>query len=308
MPGVSTLYLLHEVEFDATRLGAVSTQDLTFGSQVQNETASGFHFPEFPTLNAQLPTGNFTTMQIARGLGLCGLTGTSIAGLTTGFKMYLRKQAEGSTAVAGANHHKYTMLRGVVVPTTLTVDHQGDATLTYNITATYDGSNAPIVLTTSQSLPAAQEDDQRFAIGPISIESQTYDHVKSMTIDFGINVVSEGSDSEIWDRFANIREIKPTVTFTGIDPDWFSAAKTPMLGRSASFANTAWYLRKRALGNSFVADGSAVHVKFTGAGLATIDNVMQVTGQDASGLTLTMSMYYDGTNAPLVIDTASTIT
>lgn len=309
MPGVSDVYGANEVEFDATRLGGITAYDLGFGSNVQNETTSGFQFPEFPTIQGQLPVGSFTSVQIARALGLCGLTGTSIDNdLTTGFKYFLRKHAKGSTRAGATSHNKYTIKGGIVYPTTLTVDHQGDATITYSVMVTYDGVNVPIVLAVDQTLPAAQADDQRFAIGGITIGGSTFDHVKSMTIDFGINAVSEGADSEIWDTYANIREIRPTVTFTGIDPDWFAAAKVPLLGRKGTNANTIWYLRKRAEGNSFVADGTAEHVKFTGANLSTIDNAIQVSGQDASGITLTMAMYYDGTNAPLVIDNASAIT
>ena len=95
---------------------------------------------------------------------------------------------------------------------------------------------------------------------------------------------------------------------TGIDPDWFSDSAIPLLGLKITKANTAFYLRKRDLGGTFVADNVAEHVKFQGSALATNDSVVQVTGQDASGITLNIQFYYDGTNAPLVIDTASVIT
>ncbi len=308
MPGVSNVFGMFDVEFDATRLGGQTSYNLGSGSEVANETKSGFYSPEIPTLNAQKPVAGFTTNQIARALGLCGALGTSIDNLATGLKYYLRQRAEGGTRTAGSAHDKYTMRGGIVFPTSLTVDHQGDATITYSVLVTYDGSNVPVVRTVSQALPATQSDDQRFTLGPITIESIVFDHVKQLTIDFGINAVSEGADSEIWDTFASINEATPSMTLTGIDPGWFASAKVPLLGLKAAFANTTIYLRKRALGGTYVANGTAEHVKFSGAGFATVGDIIQVAGQDASGLTLNMPFYFDGTNAPLVIDTASAIT
>ena len=86
------------------------------------------------------------------------------------------------------------------------------------------------------------------------------------------------------------------------------SAKIPLTGLKVTHANTAFYLRKRAIGSTFVANGTAQHIKFTAEGLATIDNAMQVSGDEPSSTTLTMPLHYDGTNAPLVIDTASAIT
>lgn len=308
--GVANKYVANEVEFHATRLGGISAYSLGSGSQVMNESTSGFYYPEHPSLTGQLPVGSFTTIQIARALGLCGLTGTSIdTDLASGLKFYLRKHAEGSTRTAGSAHHKYTMRGGLVYPTTLTCDHQGNAALSYNVIVTYDGTNVPIVLTTSQALPAAQSDDEQFTLGTFTIGNVAFTAVKSMSLDFGINAVSEGADSEIWDRYVSIADIKPSLTLTGIDPDWFAAAAIPLLGLKGTKAQTIFYLRKRAIGGtSWVADGTSEHIKFEGANLATVDDMIQVTGQDASGITINVPFYYDGTNAPLVIDTTSAIT
>lgn len=307
--GVANKYGAFEVEFHATRLGGISAYSLGSGSQVMNESSSGFYHPEHPSLTGQLPVGSFTTLQIARALGLCGLTGTSIDGLASGLKYYLRKHEEGSTRAAGSSHHKYTMRGGLVYPTTLTCDHQGNATLTYSVIVTYDGSNVPIVLATGQALPAVQSDDEQFTLGTFKIGNVDFTAIKSMSLDFGINAVSEGGDSEIWDRYVSIVDIKPSLTLTGIDPDWFADAAIPLLGLKGTKAQTIFYLRKRAIGGtSWVADGTSEHIKFEGANLATVADMIQVTGQDASGITINVPFYYDGSNAPLVIDTTSTIT
>ncbi len=308
MPGVSDLYGAYQVEFDTTMLSGMTTQSINTGSQVSNEITSGNVYAEFLALTGQQPVAAFSTMQIARALDNVPILGTSIAGLGAGLKFYLRKHEEGATRTAGSAHNKYTITEGIIVPTSLTVDHQGDASISYDIVITYDGSNSPIVLTVNQALPGSQLDDQRFTLGKVVLESITFDHLKQMTINFGVSAVSEGADSEIWDRYASIRSVLPSLTLSGIDPDWFADAKVPLLGLAVTHANTAFYLRKRANGNSFVADVTAEHIKFTAAGLATIDDAVQVSGQDPSGLTLNMPLKFDGTNVPLTVDTTSAIT
>lgn len=306
--GVTNIFGGFNVEFDAVVIGGINAYDLGTGTQLASEISAGNVYPEYPHLMGQQMVGTFSTIQIARALDNCGLTGTSIADLTTGLKYYLRKHADGSTRASGGSHNKYTIKKGIIVPTSLTCEHQGTATITFDVVITYDGSNVPIILAASQSLPAAQSDDQEFTLGPLTLESVLLDHVQQFTITFGLTPSSEGADSDIWDKYASIRTIKPSLSLTGSNPNWLADASIPLTGLRVTHANTAFYLRKYAIGSTFVADGSAQHIKFTAAGLAVIDDVLQVSGEEPSGTTLTMPLHYDGTNAPLTINTASAIT
>ena len=307
--GVTSIFGGFCVEFDATMLGGINAYDLGSGTQVASEISAGNVYPEYPHLTGQKPVASFSTVQIARALDNCGLSGTSIAGLTTGLKYYLRKHADGSTRAAGSNHNKYSIAKGIVVPTSLTCDHQGSAVLSFDVVVTHDGSgNPPIILAVSQALPSAQLDDQEFGLGPITLESVLLTQVGQFTINFGLTPSSEGADGDIWDQYASIRTIKPSLSLTGTDPNWLADAKIPLTGLRVTHGNTAFYLRKYAIGSTFVINATAQHIKFTAEGLATLDNVLQVSGEEPSGTTLTMPLHYDGTNAPLTINTASAIT
>lgn len=308
MPGVADIFGNFEVEFDTTMVGGITEYNLGTGTQVANDTMSGAVYPQHLSINAQKPVASFSTVQIARALDNCALTGTSIAGLGAGFKFYLYQHSEGSTRAGASSHRKLTINEGIIVPTSLTCDHQGDATLSYDIVLTYNGTNDIIVLADSQSVPTVQGDTERFSLGKVTLESVLLESIRNLTINFGIDAVSEGADSEIWDRYASIRSIKPSLSLTGIDPEWLAAANIPLIGKAATHTNTAIYLRKRAQGSTFETDGTAEHIKFTAAGLAHIETPAQVTGDTPAETTLTMPLRYDGTNAPLIIDTASAIT
>ncbi len=294
------------VELESTLIGAISQYELGPGSNVANDVTSGSVYPEFLSLTAQQPVASFSTLQIARALGVAGLTGLAITG--TGLKFYLRKHAEGSTRAGASSHRKFTINEGIIVPRSLTCDHQGDAELSYDVIITYDGSNDPVVIADSFSLPAGLVDDQRFSLGSTTIGGIALAQIRQFQIDFGVNAVSEGADSDIWDRYVSIRNITPSLTLRGVDPEWFSAAKIPLVGKVAVHANTTVYLRKREEGATFLADGTAEHIKFTADGLATIETLATVSGEEASETVLMMPLNYDGTNDPLVIDTASAIT
>lgn len=305
---VATKHGLYGVEIDATLIGGITNLGTRTGEEVRNEPTSGEIYARFQSLVAQKPGAEFTTLNIAAALDACGLTGVDIGGLAAGLNLYAQKHVEGGTRAGAASHRKYTIKDGILVPRVLSVDHQGDATLRYEAVAIYDGANDPIVIADSQSLPGGLTDAQRFTIGPVTIESVSLAQVRRFELDFGLQVVSEGADSDIWDTFISIESIQPQITLRGIDVEWLKSTNIPLLGKAVTHTNTAIYLRKRAAGGTFVADGTAEHIKFTAAGLATIDTPFEADGNDAGETSLTLPLKYDGVNVPLVINTTSAIT
>ena len=308
MPGVATLHGLYGVVFDTTIIGGITQQAINTGTEVRGDALSGEVYNRFQSQVAQKPGASFTTLNIAAALAESALSGVSIAALTAGFTMWAQKHAEGGSREGTLSHRKYVFNEGLIVPRTLSVDHQGDASISYDVIATYDGTNDPVVITDSQTLTTGLADAERFTMGPVTIESVTIAQVRSFEIDFGINAVTEGADSEVWDRYAHIVSINPTITLRGIDVEWLKAANIPLAGLNATHANTKIYLRKRAAGGTFVTDVTAEHVKFTAAGLVYVDGAMDASGNEAAEVSLTMPLKYDGTLAPLVITTASAIT
>ena len=299
---------LYAIEFDSTLLPGVTQLRVDTGTDVQGEATSGEVCNRWLSVYAQKPKANWSTKAIASALDLCGLTGCDVSGLATGLKVYPQKHARASTRAGDLSHRKITVFDGLVVPRTLTVPHRGDATLTYDLLVLFDGTNDPLVITDAVTLPAGLTDAERFTLGPITIESVTLTTVQNSSLDFGITGDPEGGDSSIWDTYCSIRGIKPKITISGFDIEWLKAANIPLVGKSVSHANTAIYLRKRAAGSTFVSDVTAEHIKFTAAGLAYIETPFDASDDGTSTTSLVMPLKYDGTNAPLVIDTASAIT
>jgi len=307
MSGVSNKHSIGAVVFNATVLGGITQLDVQTGTEAQGEATSGEPYTRYRSIVAQKPTASFSTLAVAAALDLCGSMGSSIADLAAGLIMYITKHADGSTRSAGATHRKYTAVQGIVYPQQLSVDHQGHARLSYAVAPTWDGTNDPIVETDTVALPTADADTERFSIGPVTIGAVTIAQIRSLTIDFGVNVATEGADSEIFDRFAGVVDVNPRITLSGIDIEWLKSSNIPRAGKVGTQANTSLYLRKRAEGGTFTADATEEHIKIDAAGLAYVTQAFSGSGNQAGETQLVMDVDYDGSNDPLTIDTTAAL-
>ena len=84
---------------------------------------------------------------------------------------------------------------------------------------------------------------------------------------------------------------------------WLLAATIPFLGKAATHANTAIYLRKRLAGSTYSV--SADHCKIAADGLIVPQGIADVTTGSRSTTELFMQCRHDGTNLPIVMEAAS---
>lgn len=292
---VSTKHGLYGVQIGATLIGGINAQNIDTGTEIRGEASSDELYARFQSMVAQKVAPGFTTMAISTAIGACGLTGVSMA--SSALTLYAQKHTDGGGRASGSNHRKYVFNKGILAPNRLSCDHQGDATLSYQAVAVYDGNNDPVVVTDSVALPAGITDAERFSLGTTTIGDKSLTQIKSLEIDFGVDIVSEGADSDVWDTLASIRNINTVITLRGIDVAWLAAAKIPLAGLAATHANTSIQLRKRAAGGKFAGSG---HITITAAGMIYVEEAMSASGGAAAEVNLRMPCYFDGTNAPIL--------
>lgn len=308
--GVANKYTIFGSVWDTTLLGGMTHQDVAMNTVLRGEASSGEIWPRMLCKVDEKPQFNFATRNIAAALNLCGLTGTDISGLGAGLNLYGQKYVQASIPATGAVHRRFKIVQGLVVPRTISIDHQGDAVLTLEAFATYDGSNDPVQISdTSISLPAGLTDAERFTLGKFTVESELLGDLKNLTIDFGIEVGNEGGDSDVWPTFSWIQAVNPVISFTSGNTQLVKSDAIPIGGFDISHANTLFYLRKRTSDEaSFVVDGTAEHISFTAAGYCRVESAFDGDadnqGAQFSGV---VQAKYDGSNNPLVIDTTAAI-
>ncbi len=288
---VTATYTIYAVDIGGTLLHGITQQALNTGTEVQGEISSGEVAPRFQSITAQKPQAQFTTLEVAAALSACGTMGMNIDG--TDVLLFAQKRAAGGTFASGSVHRKYTLQHGILVPRTLSCDHQGNAQLSYEAIVTYDGENDPIVIAVAQALVAFSGTVARYSLGAVSVGGKTLAQVRNVSIDFGLTVESEGADSDVWDTEATIREVRPKITVTVTD---LSADSLALLGASGA---ASIQFRKRADGGTFAESG---HLTITATGgLAYFDSPIDGSGSDSAQATIVCEPKYDGTNAPLVV-------
>jgi hypothetical protein len=291
----------HTNATSAVTLGAILQEGVGVQTMVEREPTSGEPYPRWASIHSQKFQSSLATKAIAAALGLTGVGGLAITadGSHPGLVLYAQKQADGSTRASGSNHRSFTIAKGLIVPTRLVCEHQQDAVLEYLVLPTYDGSNEPVVAAGSVALPTTPTDLERFSLGPITFGGVSFTGFTRLEIDFGINAQTIGAESAVWDPFARIQELLPSIALSGFHVTWWGSSFVPTAGLACTHANSTIFLRARANKSTFVADGTASHVKFTTNGLATVQGGFSAQGNSLGEASIRIDSLYDGSTVPL---------
>lgn len=263
-------------------------------SEVRKDQASGSLYADTATLDATKPVASFTTFDIPGAISAFGLTGTCFTSDVThpGITIYSQKQ-ECAGIASGSVHDSYQIRQGVIVPRTLTVEHRGNAQISYDIYASYDGTNAPVVRNSSVALPAAASTAVgRWTMDAMLLANVAVEGKRSIQIDFNPTIAQEGADSEQYDRVTSIGSIMPRLTANGVDTSWF-VTHGSLNGKQLT-SNNNFYLKKRD-----VSAASSVHVIVSFQGLLSWDTIFDGMIASPSQSSLAVDCIWDGTNAPV---------
>jgi len=305
---IHTLYSVVLNDTADVTLGGIESLNVRPQIEHMLEATSGDVYPRHQAIVAIKPVADFASYCLAECLDAIPITGKSLSAMATGLDLYAYKHDHGGGRAGAASHRKYTIADGMIVPDRISCDHRGDALISFRVLSTWDGTNDPVIITEAQSVPTQGNDDERFTIGKCTIGSDVISDIRSWELDFGIEAATEGGDSDIYDTHVSIVTVKPVLTLRGVDPEWLKSDVVPLVGKSVTHATTTIYLRKRLqTAAGFVADGTAEHISMTMDGMAWIEEAYSSRGRAPNECVLKVAARYDGTNAPIVIDTTAAI-
>ena len=284
-------------------LGGVTSQNLANNNDIRGMKTDGGIYQEFIALHGQAPAGSFGTVSIKRALDEIGLLGHKIA--NNGANFYAQKWVEGSTPDTDPTHTRYNVREGVIVPRTLSVDHRGNASLSYDVLVTYDGTNDPIVTTHNVALPTDDAPEDRWTLAQATVGSLVIGQLTNLSVEFGVDARTIGANSDVWDTFAQIRGVTPSISLSGTDIQTLGGAKIPNTGQAMTHANTTFILRKRAGKSTFVDPATAEHISFTADGMAVVETIFSDNGDEPASVSVNMPLRFDGVNVPIVFNTAA---
>jgi len=291
---------IYAVNVGTTVLGGITQQNVSNDESVGNESRSGEVYPRFTTLRSQDHAATFTTEDVATLLAAAPLGYLDIAALAGGIKMFGQRWLGGGTRDPASVHVRDAIVAGIFALRQLSASQDGDAMLSAEAAAQWDGSADPIARVINAAVPSPMTDSGRWGLGKITVAGILLTYFTNLTIDFGITIERTRKEHETWPRIVTIREIKPTITIRGINLAQHDPAVIPLLGLSGTHANTILYLRKRKQHLTFEADGTAAHVKIDAYGRVAVNRLQDGSGSGPSEIEITITCGYDGTNAPIV--------
>jgi len=291
-------YTQGPIDIDGTAYGSI--QSLNFDPAIQSLILSGAGLinPTFAGLQSGRPAVTFTTTAIDTFLALLGATGHAIA--TSVIVYFTQKVNEGVNAGA-TSHVKLTIGNGLVIPVSLTASQgdgsPGNAVLECQVFATSDGTNSPLTIAVSQSLPAIPVNNEVFSLAKLDYGGADWD-IESATLNFGLDILQQGSNGIPWDQFVAVRTQQPTLEIITSDLDLLAT----LTNNGDSIDDVIQYFRRKTQRGTHDTDVTESHVKITIAeAFATAGAVSSDQGGEAK-LPVTIQPIFDGTNAILVID------
>ena len=308
---VARVYTRGPVTINTADLGGITSQNIGNASTFSNLNTHGEVRNRFVGLTGAVPSASFSTLSVAAALTITGALPYDMS-TGAGVIMYGVKKTQGGGRTLASVNKSYKMANGIMIPTTLQVDHQGDAELSYALfPISSNGIIEPIISAEAETVPEADETVERFTLGSVTIGGVALTHLRSLSIDFGITINQIGADSDIFPTAAYDDSRLPSLTFSGIDLDWFKAAAAiDLQGLAGTIANTIIFLRKRSgtISGGFVDNATAEHIKIQCAGITTIEEAMGASGDSDGTCSIRISPFFDGTNETLLIAPASAIT
>jgi hypothetical protein len=294
----------------AVYIDGIQSQGINVDHAVRVEGADGAVYNTFGSLVSGAPIGRFVSNDLKTVLDACGLTGMLIDadGTHPGVVQYFDRYVPGGTRGVAGQALSCTVASGLMTLVSLELAHRGTATVTGQFHGCSATGVAPIAWNEADSVPAAAYPavSAAWTLGKIMFNSEVLVGAQRVGVDFGVGIISEARDSDIYPSVISIQRIQPIITIVGAEIEDTSWLTEDGIGYAAS--QVIFYARKKAEYGTFTANETAEHIKFT-LGKCRI-GIGGIEG-DPKQITVRVTPWYTaGVSpvAPISINTASAIT
>lgn len=300
---VSRVDALAAITIGSTTLTQVKSKDIDPGIRLQLESMGGSVQPSFAGLLQQELAFAFTTTEIARMLGICGVNTVDIPGTATSVASYYAKLLNTKTYAGALSHDRDRILCGMILPTRITARQGQPAEMEVTVVPVYDGTNNPVIQDVNQTLPTGVVSEM-FTLGPGSINGVAVNGGLNVSVMFNWNLDKEFGDGDTWMSWCASLGNSPHLELSTPNRVLFN-----QLGISGGALSqpAIFYLRSIQRNKVAYANASAQHIKMTmNDGCAYPGRWSGQVGRRGEQ-PCTIVGTYDGTNAALAIATAQAI-
>ena len=152
-PTIDEGFVCGPVTINGTTINGIQSITVDFGVTVKALFGDGQVWPTLVYVAQVRPKITVRTLDVSALRATLTLDG--VAQSVTDSAVYLRKMAEGGTRVADATaqHIKFSIDDGMILPRTVRGDDGSEFALDFDIIPTYDGANETLVISTASALP-----------------------------------------------------------------------------------------------------------------------------------------------------------
>lgn len=289
---VTRRHTLGSLVFSGFNLTQVMARTLNIGINKVVNYASGQVSPSFVGVMSSDPMLDCSTTEIARFLTNvdasvgCPVSSTST---NTSLAAYFTKLQDLGTRASGTNHFSLASIsKALVIPKTLTVDQDREATITFDVhLLSSDGTTAPYAYSDGIAIaPASILVDQKFTLGPALINGTQLDGLQGWSCDFGLSVTKTRASGGIYPYHAAIMTGAPKFSFRVLDT--VALSTYALLGTAQGLTASDFYLLKMANMGSRTANATTEHIRFRVNASQGLFNPMESGGSNNEDNTTTI--------------------
>lgn len=309
-------FYLHGLQFGDDSSWITQLTDLTPAANIDYLTArsAGAVVPSFRGGQNVIPDITFTTTQVKKVLDKCASYNGLYLPLSASYvDLYYRAVTNLGmpTAIASGVHLQIRARRCVMYWTAIRAQQGQPATIDCRIVPTWDNTNAPLLATDDQAIPASALATEQFTMGPVKLNGSLIDGSDNWGLELNPQIEEIVSDGDVFPTFVGCREHDPILTVANPDIEKWDSGIIGLGGLQVT--TLLFWLRKKTVdqtGN--VANATEEHISFTGAdnpcGMATVENINAgIDGPAVCNLRVGLRISNTATAYPLTIDTTAAI-
>lgn len=214
--------------------------------------------------------------------------------------LYFGKRVTGGTFGGAGTVVILTINAGALFLKGMTAKQDGTALANYDVYATFDGTNLPLVYSVLDA-PTDAILEEKFTLGPVKFSALI--EVQGVDWDTGYEIMHESNSGSPYPLIAGIRKQEPTVTIETFDLT--QLVTTTMIGCEVS--SMKLFFQKFSSATGRVAANVAEHVSVTFAKAHIVPGTIDGPWRGDAALKIIARPRYDGTSAVAVISTATVI-
>ena len=292
----------------AVVLGSITDASIRLGTETI-KPATGDVYESAIAVAAQKPALEFGTeaiksflTQVGSPTGLCIDSDGTHPGVSLHGQKHDKCATSARVPTGTAEHVKYTVENGLILPQSLSVSGGGNAALkttAYGIST--DGETSPVDLDYTSTRPSGVITSEMFGLGVPRVNGIYLDQVTGVNVQWDHELKMEPYAGSLYPSIVSVLKTKVTVTITTDDPKIVGATPASQIAELGvkGPSNTTYlqFIQRDASGGGYIADATSTHLTAYMNGFITVSDAYKAAGSSTAQADIKIEGLFDSTQS-----------